>query len=68
MPDWKCLDCKIPIKEPPPVATLLDFCCDCCASICRSVETPWFQRWHQESTKEWLQQVLAKKRLIEGVL
>jgi hypothetical protein len=36
--------------------------------MCRSVETAWLQRWHQESKKEWLLQVLTKKRLMDGVL
>ncbi len=55
-----CVECGIEIN---PQHRDLDTYCDCCLSLLGSIMTPWFKRWHRQ---EYVAQVLAKKRIMEG--
>jgi hypothetical protein len=61
----RCIGCGIEIN---PLHRDLEFYCDCCVCMLGSIMTPRFKRWHEQEANEYAAQILAKKRLMNGVI
>jgi hypothetical protein len=63
-----CIHCGIGIPDPPqPMAQWSDYRCGVCNAIVDSLQTPYFKALQEAENREWLRQVLGKKRLMDGV-
>jgi hypothetical protein len=62
-----CISCRIPIPKPPePVCLLADYMCSVCLAMAESCATPYWQEIRRAASKEYMELVEMKVKLMGG--